>query len=195
MATARELTERQRAFVREYVACGNAAQAARTAGYSEAVARQTAFKMLLKPHVAQEVRRQTAALVESHVPNAVSILSEVMNDAAVCPRDRVRAAEVLLKHARPGGPAVAVQVNVGTASAEVQRLIQEVWAQKQQREQPVLSIAATEQPLQVSQLAGDDLEGLLRGAATHTYCGSEVVLAQSLRSEAKFEQSGANQID
>ena len=139
MAASREVTERQRAFVVEYCLHGNAARAARAAGYSEAIARQTAHKLLMKPHVAQELRRQTAALVDAHVPNAVATLADLLNDPEVCARDRIRAAEVLLKHARPAAPGVAVQVNVASAGAEAQAIIQEVWATKLQRERALLA--------------------------------------------------------
>lgn len=139
MTGPRELTERQQLFVTEYAIHGNAAAAARAAGYSDAVARQTAHKLLLKPHVALELRRQTATLVEAHVPNAVATLSELMNDPEVGARDRIRAAEVLLKHSRPGGPSVAVQVNVAAARSEAQSIIQEVWAAKEARELTLLN--------------------------------------------------------
>ena len=132
MTTSRELTERQRTFVVEYSTHGNAAEAARAAGYSELVARQTAHKLLVKPHVAAEVRRQAVALVDAHIPNAVATLAELMNDAAVAPRDRIKAAEVLLRCVRPAGAGVAVQVNI--ANGGVQKLIAEIWESKSARE-------------------------------------------------------------
>lgn len=128
MNHSRELTDRQQTFVREYCVHGNAAAAARSAGYSEAVSRQTAHKLLLKPHVAAEVRRHAAAAIEAHLPSAVATLAKIMEDQRVEPKDRVRAAEVLLKHGRPSaGPAVALQVNVGRGAAEMHSIIQGVW--------------------------------------------------------------------
>ena len=132
MTTSRELTERQRTFVVEYSTHGNAAEAARAAGYSELVARQTAHKLLVKPHVAAEVRRQAVALVDAHIPNAVATLAELMNDAAVAPRDRIKAAEVLLRCVRPAGSPAAVQVSVG--GREVQRMIAEIWESRSARD-------------------------------------------------------------
>ena len=135
MQQVRALTERQHQFVIEYCVHGNAAEAARTAGYSEQVARQTAHKLLLKPHISAEIRRQAAAMVDAHVPSAVSTLAQLMTNPNVEPRDRIRAAEGLLKHARPGGGStLAVQVNVGTRAADAQALIAEIWAEKQTRE-------------------------------------------------------------
>ena len=130
MTVSRELTERQRTFVVEYSTHGNAAEAARAAGYSELVARQTAHKLLVKPHIAAEVRRQAVALIDAHIPNAVATLAELMNNAAVAPRDRIKAAEVLLRCTRPAGSAVAMQVDVGMRSAEAQSLIAEIWASR-----------------------------------------------------------------
>ena len=132
MHASRDLTDRQRLFVMEYSTHGNAAEAARAAGYSELVARQTAHKLLVKPHIAAEVRRQAVALIDAHIPNAVATLAELMNDAAVPPRDRIKAAEVLLRCVRPASSAAAVQVNV--SGGEVQKMIAEIWNSKAARE-------------------------------------------------------------
>lgn len=45
------LDPRERVFVREYLACGNGAEAARRAGYSEVGAKQQASAMLSRPDV------------------------------------------------------------------------------------------------------------------------------------------------
>lgn len=45
------LTPRQQRFVDEYIVCGNAAEAARRAGYSERTARQIASENLSKPDI------------------------------------------------------------------------------------------------------------------------------------------------
>lgn len=131
----RALTDRQHQFVIEYCVHGNAAEAARVAGYSAQIARQSAYKLLLKPHIAAEIRRHAATLVDAHIPSAVATLAQLMTDPEVEPRDRIRAAEGLLRHVRPGGgSAVAVQVNVGTRAADAQAVIAEIWAAKQARE-------------------------------------------------------------
>lgn len=136
MQQARALTERQRQFVIEYCVHGNAAEAARNAGYSVQVARQSAHKLLLKPHIALEIRRHAATMVDAHLPNAVATLAQLMNDCAVEPRDRIRAAEVLLKHVRPAnGASLAVQVNVGTQSDGAQAIIQEIWSSRRASDQ------------------------------------------------------------
>ena len=60
------LSTRQEAFCRHFVACGNAAEAARRAGYAERSARQSGHALLERSHIVERVRqirllwRQTA---------------------------------------------------------------------------------------------------------------------------------------
>ena len=64
MKTLERLTPRQAQFVREYVTGGNAAEAARRAGYSEKTARAIAAELLTKPDVLsaiQALKAQNAA--------------------------------------------------------------------------------------------------------------------------------------
>ena len=51
------LSTRQEAFCRHYTASGNAADAARQAGYSERSARQTGCALLERPYILERVRR------------------------------------------------------------------------------------------------------------------------------------------
>ena len=51
------LSTRQEAFCRHYTASGNAADAARRAGYSERSARQTGCALLERPYILERVRR------------------------------------------------------------------------------------------------------------------------------------------
>ena len=57
------LTIKQARFVDEYVVCGNAAAAARAAGYREKCARQVGFENLTKPYIqtAVQARREAHA--------------------------------------------------------------------------------------------------------------------------------------
>lgn len=118
----KELTDGQQAFALAYVETGNAAEAARLAGYAEGAAKQAGFRLLLKPHVAAEVRRLSRSIIDAAVPQAVAVLRDLMDSPDVDPRERVRAADAILRHARPNaGPAVAVQVNAGGSPADVIR--------------------------------------------------------------------------
>ena len=51
------LSTRQEAFCRHYAVLGNAADAARQAGYSERSARQTGCALLERPYVVERLRR------------------------------------------------------------------------------------------------------------------------------------------
>ena len=51
------LSTRQEAFCRHYAASGNAADAARQAGYSGRSARQTGCALLERPYIVERVRR------------------------------------------------------------------------------------------------------------------------------------------
>ena len=51
------LSTRQDAFCRHFVASGNAADAARRAGYAESSARQTGHALIERPHIIERVRR------------------------------------------------------------------------------------------------------------------------------------------
>lgn len=60
-----EFTDKQRAFVRHYVACLNGAEAARRAGYSPTTAREMAHENLTKPHIRAAI---DAAMAEATMP-------------------------------------------------------------------------------------------------------------------------------
>ena len=51
------LSTRQESFCRGFVATGNAAEAARRAGYAEGSARQTGHALMERPHIVERVRR------------------------------------------------------------------------------------------------------------------------------------------
>jgi phage terminase small subunit len=54
------LSYKQQVFVDEYLACLNAAEAARRAGYSEKTARSIGAENLTKPDIAEEIKRRVA---------------------------------------------------------------------------------------------------------------------------------------
>ena len=84
----------QRAFASEYARNGgNARQAALTAGYSPKTAHSQGSRLLHHPSVQEEVRRQTFAYVDHVAPLAVQALVDVIEDANVRPRDKIKAAE------------------------------------------------------------------------------------------------------
>ena len=59
------LSRKQRQFVTEYLACFNASEAARRAGYSERSAASIGHENLIKPEISEEISRALAATAMS----------------------------------------------------------------------------------------------------------------------------------
>ena len=98
----RKLTERQRRFVEEYMACGNGTEACRRAGYSqnsETVLRVQAHENLAKPNIKAEIDRRRQEMSEdSEDRRAKWILRlEALADCADKDADKLRAIEGLFK--------------------------------------------------------------------------------------------------
>ncbi len=82
--TSTALTIKQARFVDEYVVCGNAAAAARAAGYPEKCARQVGFENLTKPYIqtALQARRQAhAARLELSRQDVIQAILEAIKTA------------------------------------------------------------------------------------------------------------------
>ena len=99
MSEDRKLTERQRRFIDEYMACGNGAEAARRAGYSEGIAKVQASENLTKQNVKAEIeRRRQQMSEESEDRRAKWILAlEALASSADKDADKLRAIEGLFK--------------------------------------------------------------------------------------------------
>ncbi len=81
------LTPRQHLFVLAYVAnCGNATDAAREAGYSEANADKIGHQLLGKPRVAEEIARRRARVTKKLELSAEAVLLGIMRTAYADPR-------------------------------------------------------------------------------------------------------------
>jgi len=70
----RELTERQSRFVLEYLACANAAQAAKNAGYSETTAKYTGRDLLKNPRVLERIRATAESIAQGRIATVQEIL-------------------------------------------------------------------------------------------------------------------------
>lgn len=76
----KELTDMQAAFVAAFVSNGGKREeAAIEAGYSQATARQQAYELLRKPHVAQAIMSETMSELIAHAPSAVHRLHELLS--------------------------------------------------------------------------------------------------------------------
>lgn len=101
------MTNRQRAFCDHYISTGNAAQAARRAGYSERSARTTGARMLANADTKTYIAHKLEVLESQRIATAdevLQFLTDVMRgnvkdqfglDAALS--DRLKAAQELLK--------------------------------------------------------------------------------------------------
>lgn len=101
------MTERAKRFCDEFIASGQAAEAARRAGYSERSARSTAARLLANDDVKQTIGRRLESLEAERIASAdeiMAFLSAVVRgqvkdqfglDASLA--DRIKAAQELLK--------------------------------------------------------------------------------------------------
>lgn len=104
------MTDRQRKFAELYASCGNAAQAAREAGYSEKTARSQGQRLLTDVDILAYVRQlqdQEAGVRIASLTQVKAFWSDTMNNPEEKTADRLRASELLAKsagafiHARP----------------------------------------------------------------------------------------------
>lgn len=96
------MNDRQRRFAEAFAACGNAAQAAREAGYSEKTARSQGQRLLTNVDILKYVRElqdQAAAGRIASMLQVRAFWSDVLNDPAEKTADRLRASELLAKAA------------------------------------------------------------------------------------------------
>lgn len=101
------LNERQKRFCEYYVACGNAAESARKAGYSVKTARHQGYDLLTRPHIALYIRELTAGPREKRISEAIEVLefyTRIMRgeekdvfDVGPSLDDRLKAASYLLR--------------------------------------------------------------------------------------------------
>lgn len=94
------VTERQKKFAEYYAQCGNAAQSAIQAGYSEKYAGQNADKLLKNTNIADYIRELTEAAQTARIMTArerQAILSDMAKNGKNSPADRIRAIDTLNK--------------------------------------------------------------------------------------------------
>ena len=101
------LTPKQKAFVDEYIKCGNATEAARRAGYSAKTANTIAAQNLAKPSVSQYISERFKQVDSERVASADEVMrffSSVMRGAVTDQfgldaslSDRISAGKELMK--------------------------------------------------------------------------------------------------
>ena len=88
------MTERQRKFAEYYVQCGNAEQAAVSAGYSEQYARGNAYKLVANSGIAAYIKQLSEAAQTARIMTArgrQELLSDIARDEDNAAADRIRA--------------------------------------------------------------------------------------------------------
>lgn len=96
------MNERQRRFCVAYAACGNAAQAAREAGYSKKTARSQGQRMLTNVDILEYVRElqdEAATARIASMKQVKAFWSDVMHNPSEKTADRLRAGELLARSA------------------------------------------------------------------------------------------------
>lgn len=109
------MNERQRRFAESYAACGNAAQAAREAGYSERTARSQGQRLLTDADIMEYIKRlqdQSASVRIATLNQAKAFWSDIFRDPEQKTADRLKASELL---ARSAGAFVHVRQDDGGA--------------------------------------------------------------------------------
>ena len=100
----RSLTEQQAAFVAAFTgepgAIGNAAEAARRAGYSRRSAGELGRELLTKPHVRAAIYDANRAQINGKLATkAVEVLQGILEDDTAAPKLRLDAAKTVLDRA------------------------------------------------------------------------------------------------
>lgn len=96
------MTLQQRRFAQEFAVCGNAAEAARRAGYSPKTARSQGQRLLTKVDIldyVRELQETTEATKIASVREIKLFWSSLMNDPEQRTADRLKASELLARSA------------------------------------------------------------------------------------------------
>lgn len=96
------MSEKQKKFCEIYAACGNGAEAAREAGYSERTARSQAQRLLTNVDVLKYVRQlqdEAATARIASLKMVKAFWSDVLHDPTEKTADRLRAGELLARSA------------------------------------------------------------------------------------------------
>lgn len=95
-----KLNERQKKFAEYYAQCGNAAESALKAGYSESYATHRTDEMLRNVEIAEYIKELTEKAQDARIMTAKErqiTLSDMAKDVGNAPTDRIKAIDVLNK--------------------------------------------------------------------------------------------------
>lgn len=129
-ATAQDLNDKQKVFVRELVQSGSTpTHAARVAGYSDPG--NSAYYLMRQPHITAAIRDQRARLIDGELANvALSTLRGVMTDSDAPAAARVSAARTVLEMSgelRKDGSDASVEKRLHEMSADELAAVIDRW--------------------------------------------------------------------
>lgn len=94
------MNERQKKFAEYYAQCGNGAEAARRAGYSESYAEHRTDEMLRNVEISEYIKQLTEQAQNQRIMTAKerqALLSDIAKDGDNAPSDRIKAVDTLNK--------------------------------------------------------------------------------------------------
>lgn len=145
------MNERQKRFVDFYIQTGNASEAARLSGYSKRIANRIGTENLSKPVIkkaidarlkelesqrvadAQEVLEHLTAVVRGEMTEEVVTQSGKKFVVTVSEKDKIKAADMLLKVAGVYRDKLDVKVDSSTLFVET---LEKIWAKENVRASP-----------------------------------------------------------
>lgn len=92
-----DLTDKQRAFCKEYIVDFNAAQAAIRAGYAPKHAKDQAHKLMQLPHIQEGIRQEVEQRMERTEIKADQVVQQIYKQAFADIRDFISWEDVLMK--------------------------------------------------------------------------------------------------
>lgn len=96
----RRLTVKQKAFADFYIETGNAAEAARRAGYSHRTARGMGAENLTKDYILDYIKARNKEIESKRIANMKEVKefwTKLLRDIVADPRDRLKASEYIAK--------------------------------------------------------------------------------------------------
>lgn len=94
------MNERQKKFAEYYAQCGNGAEAARRAGYSESYAEHRTDEMLRNVEISEYIKQLSEQAQNDRIMTAKerqALLSDIAKDEDNAPSDRIKAVDTLNK--------------------------------------------------------------------------------------------------
>jgi phage terminase small subunit len=156
----KELTEQQSRFVTEYVDSGDARNAMRLAGYSEATAIAGAHRLLTSPHIARAIGLAVRVRLMNDAPMALRVIEGIARNEEINPKVRLDAAKALIDRAGHVAPRATIDRNQSDkplhelSTDELRAMADRLEGELAERAKPVISAAAAPEEASPTDLIG-----------------------------------------